>query len=503
MARASLLAILALLVSVQHAAAAITIIHAAGIDPDNKQINQYSFYDETKQVIQYCRSKGLTESGQCDVYIDSSPDHMNLLEEPVDLSAEKPFIKGEFDSKTVLGKFKTALLNAKSGDEIVFSLVDHGAPLPGISKSCILAGKDHICDSDIKQLLKLKKPGVKVFIIAHGCFSGGFTESNNKEVCVLAAADRHVLGHDVNFWKRVQNRHQKEAISLTELRRMYNFADQDGGGFASSMIRDRLCKANDLPAHAYKGVHNTDPFVSTSAENLRLLNTLLTDAKNLDRILSEPVCSLKQSAFPFKEVTDVFDGLQSLLNWNFNTNGSIGVHDFGYLRELYSLVCQANPKDQDLCNKINQVLNYGPTIDQWSDNPKIRAGISEVIALDGELNLANRYKTQGANVRVPSINEVTAEDAKLGAKMEAYLTAVGHLNEVFQDEISKEPKFKGLETDLEALSDHLCFAKLTEQPFIEAGPKYTKAANSFPDELMISESAYSDAKQCEDTFTLP
>lgn len=150
----------------------------------------------------------------------------------------------------VLKEFADALNNAKPGDEVVLSLVDHGTP-GFISSSCVhLNSIDAVCLNSIKDILKSKKPGVKVFIDADACFSGAFAELANRDVCTFTQADRFrawdtLPGESEGFWSAADRaKTSGKSLTLSQIRNtgLTAISEFDGGGFGSQSIHDRVCK---------------------------------------------------------------------------------------------------------------------------------------------------------------------------------------------------------------------------------------------------------------------
>lgn len=104
----------------------------------------------------------------------------------------------------VRNAFQTALKRAVSGDTVVLTTAGHGHG-DGCGNSFICfyecnPNRDTDCyhDYELVQDLKLKKPGVKVFLFFDNCFSGGFLDElkNIPEVTALTAATDHGYGYD-------------------------------------------------------------------------------------------------------------------------------------------------------------------------------------------------------------------------------------------------------------------------------------------------------------------
>lgn len=189
-------------------------LRVTGIDSEVPEQNYASYYSDTDSFYQHC-SKTLPSKDRCIVFINTdksliNPSAINDFATP-DLS----YSKGTKSRDEILKTFAEALDQAQQGDQIVFSLVNHGAPSREYnSPSCIYIDQNEaICENDLARLIgdKPKRKGFKVFIHASGCYSGAFLNLANKNVCPIVSSSQFQVDYSAKlpFWSYVQKEKPK------------------------------------------------------------------------------------------------------------------------------------------------------------------------------------------------------------------------------------------------------------------------------------------------------
>lgn len=167
-------------------------IHAVGIDELHPTQNYSNYYRSAADFNEKCAQSG--KSSQCHLFINNdtryhSPNQSSF---PENIQSIETIPIG----KTYQSYFKNKIMNAKSGDTVVISLQNHGAPVLGGGSSCIwMNSKDYICNSDVAEILKYKPAGVKVVLSGNACFAGGFAELSTSDVCTVTTSFRLNFGY--------------------------------------------------------------------------------------------------------------------------------------------------------------------------------------------------------------------------------------------------------------------------------------------------------------------
>ncbi len=189
-------------------------IHAVGINETRVQQNYGSFYKSAQDFENQCASSN--KKPECILFLNNSP-KLRAYDEAN--SFKLPHNQGSPTAKSLKKLISEKLENAKSGDTLVISLQNHGAPVSGQSPACIwLSASDFICENDLKNILLKKPAGVKVFINADSCFSGAFAELATSEICTASMSDRLNFGRmgRRNLWNSVLERHPQNLSDLSE-----------------------------------------------------------------------------------------------------------------------------------------------------------------------------------------------------------------------------------------------------------------------------------------------
>lgn len=189
-------------------------IHAVGIHEDNPNQNFDTFYKSAVSFNNECQQSKLKPN--CSLYINDDP---KFRPSTSDFSDS---IKNNFGSPNTQSLKKTIadkIQQAKDGDTVIISLQNHGAPVDGQSPACIwLSSNDHICESDIAEILKNKPKGVKIFVNADACFSGAFADLSSSEVCTTTQANRLEFGYTNrrSIWNAISERYPSTLHDLAE-----------------------------------------------------------------------------------------------------------------------------------------------------------------------------------------------------------------------------------------------------------------------------------------------
>jgi hypothetical protein len=247
--------------------------HVGAIQNYDSDLVQREHLDEARAFLDACKGRGLTLGKECFVFIDS-----RLLPPGERL----PFVSGTPTRNRVLRAFRRAILQAKSGDQIVLSIFDHGYNGP-VHGSCIRLSGSSICKSDLKKIFKEKQLGVKIFLMAQACHSGAVTQLSHSELCTFVGASKYKPSHGARFWQKVT---KLKPLTLKELKERYEFwgTRQDGGGFASQLITEKICSQSLTEEEGYA--------------NLELRSLVQEQAKRIDSVINS-YTSIRPS--PIKE----------------------------------------------------------------------------------------------------------------------------------------------------------------------------------------------------------
>lgn len=182
--------------------------HVTGIDKKVPEQNRFSFYSAADSFYQHC-SKTLPSTDQCKVFVNTDKSLVDPSEANELTALDLSYSKGHKSRDELLKTFADALDNAQKGDQIVFSLKNHGAPsIDQNSPSCIYIDENEaICENDLAKLIndQPKRRGFKVFIVADGCYSGGFLNLANENVCPIVSGSQFQVSHTskLSFWSYV------------------------------------------------------------------------------------------------------------------------------------------------------------------------------------------------------------------------------------------------------------------------------------------------------------
>ncbi len=194
-------------------------LQIVGIDEVNPMQNDQSLYNDAAYFSEYCRSNGKT----CEQYINLNP---KLLEPGavIPKGLRSSDYKGTPTKSEILKRIRNLIDNANDGDKVVIHLDNHGGPGKSDSDtSCIyLSHKEKICDGDLKEIFKDIKPGVQIGLIADGCFSGGFAQLANSQICVAMSADQNMIGfaqrESEQIWRLVGSGKIRSFTDISRLR---------------------------------------------------------------------------------------------------------------------------------------------------------------------------------------------------------------------------------------------------------------------------------------------
>lgn len=189
-------------------------IHAVGIDQSNISQNYDTFYQSAVAFNKECEQSSAKPT--CFLFINDDP-KLRPGTSSFNDSIRKNF--GPTNSQNLKKTIADKIQQAKDGDTVIISLQNHGAPVDGQSPACIwLSSDDHICESDLAEILKSKPKGVKVLINADACFSGAFADLSSSEVCTATLANRLEFGYTNrrSFWNALSERHPSNLHDLGE-----------------------------------------------------------------------------------------------------------------------------------------------------------------------------------------------------------------------------------------------------------------------------------------------
>jgi hypothetical protein len=220
---------LSILISPARILAKSTWINVVGIHEHYTPLNYFSFYSENKDFLKFCKEN---PSRDCVNYINPDVNLMHLTKS--DAQVVKSFgiefnkffgltsSQGPADKTKVFESLKKAIENANENDEIIFSLKNHGGPNEeGKSPSCItLNSKEEICENELKEFLAQnpRKPGVKLLVVADGCYSGGFVSLSSKNTCVVTTAPQKAVGYagTARIWDLLKEQKITKLSQLTQ-----------------------------------------------------------------------------------------------------------------------------------------------------------------------------------------------------------------------------------------------------------------------------------------------
>lgn len=472
------------------AQAATTIIHAVGISQKHPDRNYDSFYENAQSLLSYCRSNGLRLGQDCKVFVDLSvPGDSKVI---ASLKAS-PGILGTAAPDRVLETFRRALDSAKAGDQVVFSLDNHGSPGP-VNASCVFTGPsptDAICMRDVKAILdKWKKPGVKVFISADACMSGAFSELSSREVCTLVAADRYISAEGSHFWRAVaETKIPRTPLSLKEMNDFFRFhsdLDLSGGGFGSQVIKNRVC----LKQWGGTSLPDRNKLASTVRDSFRKVELEVSSifGKNWNTC---GTCAGSSSERAFSNV------------WNLAGQMDLIQKDLGAVigaaAKLEQKYCiGSDPASDRLCNALRDYSS------------QVRStGLSEVQTLLREFEKQrNRLiefdeKLYGDTRNTTSASRKAIFEAQRGELNKAYFDAQARMGREVREKLQLG-KFKNLLGALKRIDEELCSDRKRKGMKISEFVLGHLTLSTFSgDRVPKTDQSLKDALACESSFMLP
>jgi hypothetical protein len=465
------------------------LIHAVGIDPVNTDQNYDEFYESAQRVLDYCRNVKDSSKLDCKVYLDTN------LSQGSDSSSYKgetnksssfrnaSEIKGGFNPGKILSAFESALKAAENDDQVVLSLSDHGATLNDGKDSCIYGGDQKICSSDInKILLQYKKPGVKVFISASGCFSGNFSSLSSKEVCTWVASDRRNSGVATNlgFASLLDFKRKGVPVSVSYLRKhdITDFLGYKGGGFSSQVFSGMLCKQPSAETSQLKEI-----------EQLRNYAKKFFIAEDVKKTAEVLACSKDRDSMG-KHLLDIYYLIDSIdrfvLGDRYDSNGPFGTK---LVKNLQESMCNPPTAPTSVqCGKINAAASMIPKL-----SPVIEKlnGMRERVKI-AYTNLANAGDSVPKEVALlSSPGSISSSSAKMGELLDQYLNAK-----------KNEVQFIRATLDESAVVEYL--ELLNDIADLNCGKYLSNEDNPIPRlDRKITQEDLQDAKACEDSFVFP
>ena len=446
------------------------MIHTTGINiaSDGKSDNYKWFYQNAASYGKYCKDNNI----ECSLYIN--PESKNMSEQ----SEYDYSLKTQFpDKNVILNKFKQALKNATSTDQIVFSIDNHGINDNTNNPSCISINglwtpSSVICAKDIEDALKENINNAKVFILAEACYSGAFHKVASKNVCTFTTADTSRIGHVFGFWSsidKIKEENLNTQLTLTKLKptlpKFYVFNNiKDAGGIASEFFEAELCKKSKLNTleQSHFEFENTLQMLFKRIKSFDEKNKSCSisfednDAHNVLAISSK---TLSQSSFPF---------LQNIEN-----------------TLQYLLSCSETRFCQDKLSKLNKLKDLFPGY---------KALLSEL-----EINIKPKLKNF-TDIEYDFINKISISknqkaknllEAKRGENLKKYLDFVSSVTgKINQSEFIKtfnNTKLQFCREERNVNSDDKKHLSLSTD---EAG-------------IIINEKRIKDAEECEQNFVLP
>jgi len=228
--------------SIQASQAKDTWIQVVGIYPRWPSQNYYGFYQSAEDFLNSCERSA--RKPNCHLFINSDPQKSRDPESVAKLRLEPN--EGAPTLKRVLKFIEKKITQAKNGDTLIISLVSHGNFHEEKGASCIGIGGgepegdlDEICDTHLISLIKNTAPGVKVFINAEACYSGGFTKVVKAGACSLTTSNQSSPSFEglPSLWRQLKN---KDSQSLNS----FNLPITSGNDtfLSSQSIARSLCK---------------------------------------------------------------------------------------------------------------------------------------------------------------------------------------------------------------------------------------------------------------------
>ncbi|MEW6058068.1 MAG: hypothetical protein AB1540_15785, partial [Bdellovibrionota bacterium] len=337
-----------------------TWIHAQGVASDQPQRNYENYYQESRAFLNSCKKRGLQIGIDCHYFADLSWRYVNgdAKKDFPDLATASPRSPTK---KMILEKFSSTLDSAEEGDQVVFSLTNHGSP--GVaSTSCVHLGYESICVDDLSEVLKKKKPGVKVFLHNESCYGGGFAELSSKEVCVHVESTplgpSYTRGFGT-FWNVVETAPVGTLDQLKDplfaagwdIKNHGNWRSQydDGGGFASEVIQNHLCH-NQPKSHDW----NPKEFQDSIRNALTELRTLITSTDKTNAVLQTETSATGCSMTAMNLRTTI-----NSLSLTLEKVLSIGAPMIDLLQKKHDVLCVPSNISASLatCRMIDSLLN--------------------------------------------------------------------------------------------------------------------------------------------------
>lgn len=182
-------------------------LNFVGMDHENPMQNYEKFYQEHGAFLEVCRRN---KSRDCLSYINGDPKLFSeMARKDADALRAAKTSSGVPTQSGAIAQIKKALAQAKAGDQVVISLVNHGSPDPKFGRrSCIwLQNFQPLCDEHLKELIGdlPEKKGFRVLVSADGCYSGGFAALASKNTCVATGANQFHVGYGAYLWPTVRD----------------------------------------------------------------------------------------------------------------------------------------------------------------------------------------------------------------------------------------------------------------------------------------------------------
>lgn len=228
-------------------------IHVVGTS-DKAEKNYQSFFKEADSFKEFCKLIS-NQGAKCTSFINlGAPGAPGQIE----IEDGKPRGKKSVQApnapltrKQVLDELISALKSSSPGDQVHFTLSDHGYPSI-FDPSCVtISATDSICSGEIQEIIKEhKKVGVKMFVSANACFSGGFADLSEREVCTSVSASKFKSSYNApatkfNYVNHIgSNLHDGKMIGPTFDGRSLMMGSQVILNHLCSPIRETLSKQN-------------------------------------------------------------------------------------------------------------------------------------------------------------------------------------------------------------------------------------------------------------------
>jgi hypothetical protein len=469
-------------------------IGAVGIDQNIRTQNYQAFYSGAEDFIDDCTALGLDAKTDCRLYINSDPklkcpsnQDYTVRTGNSALSADR--VLAPPTSNLVLNDLRNALKNAKTGDNIVFSLMDHGSPSKTDPSCVYLSSFDTICTSDLKKLLSelkaqgLPARGVKVFIDAEGCFSGAFNGLSSDQVCARTTSDRYRATADTpSFWTQVKPyfKSHPKSFKLSDLRDFLpDLSYPDGGDFTSRVIHQRECRSDS--SQLTIALEN----VTKQIANLNQLFSNLCEVGNQDSA-ADDFADLNE-----QPVADIFRQLseaeQEACTVSPQSSQCAALDGLLKSRESYARVREAVVQFRSQWKVIGERWNS-------ADNQIEKRKTAALEALSAA---QSAHSSDDKIRKLQSIvNELDAEGGQLLDEM----TKDRHVLIEQLNKMQLNPSYAALRRALNQVGEYICIKHILPEPDggSIAGLKLEGA--NLPDDISDTDVAKQRASSCEESF---